>query len=122
MLVDVYWNSRKRCYSVRHKGKVIHTVPFLTLAPAEFRVSAKGRDRVRQTGKKTVHAVIRGEVVGLTASIPENALQVGYNPYGDDEFMMLAVGKPIFQARMVVFARGYSSGGQKAIPSVWALP
>lgn len=50
MRVDVYWNSHKRCYSVRHKGKVIYHWPFLLMKDVEFVVQPAGYCSPRARG------------------------------------------------------------------------
>ena len=60
MRVEVYWNLRKKCWSVRHKGKVIAHVPFITLKDVRWVVQPAGRRRVLRQRKKNVHAFARG--------------------------------------------------------------
>lgn len=72
MKVEVYWNLRKKCYSVRHKGKVIAHVPFITLKDVKWVVQPAGRRRVRRQNRKNVHAFARGTWL-----------------YGDDELQLV---------------------------------
>lgn len=63
MTCDLYWNTHKRLFSVRHKGKVIaHTEKAFVYEP-QFVVSEAGRQRVLREGVKNVHAVVRGHFV-----------------------------------------------------------
>lgn len=64
MRAFVYWNIRKRCYSIRYKGNVIAHAKEVLLADPEFVVSEAGRQRVLDSGHKNVHAGVRGEIVG----------------------------------------------------------
>ncbi|WP_353645702.1 hypothetical protein [Mesorhizobium sp. WSM2239] len=109
---DVYWNTHKRCFSIRPtkpselegfksspKGRVFYnTGPFLLLDPV-FRVNERGRQWVLRNKKKTVHATIRGlpRVPGVF-TIPPGARLVKYNPYQNEQFVLLD-GTPIFKAR-----------------------
>lgn len=111
MRVEVYWNIRRRLYSVRalegpDRGRVVARLPGLVLTDAEFRVSAAGRDRARREWVKNVHALVRGNVDSLHGSVREffarrggllgiveaverlarEATQVTYDPYLDDHF------------------------------------
>ena len=114
-LCDVYWNSHRECFSIRSrgsppsgftphpKGRVFYnTGPFLLVNPV-FRVSEKGRQRVLRTGKKTVHATIRGlprVQPGLT--LPPLARRVRYNPFKNEQFV-LQDGTPVHEACAAYF-------------------
>jgi hypothetical protein len=95
MKVEVYWNIRKKCYSVRHKGKVIAHVPFVTLKNVRWVVQPAGRRRVRREKQKNVHAFARGtwlygndeleltnQKLRLTKRQP-----IMYNPYHHTSFV-----------------------------------
>ena len=102
---DVYWNSRKRCFSIkprRPQGPVQHsTGPFL-LEQARFRVSEKGRQWVLRHQRKTVHATIRGYPrVFDILTLPSDARRITYNPYMDHQFMTKS--GPIAEAAVVYF-------------------
>ena len=96
MKVDVYWNLHKKLYSVRHKGKVIAHVPFVTMKDVQWVVQPAGRRRVLRERKKNVHAFARGtwmygkdelelqnERLHLTKRQP-----VMYNPYHHKSFVL----------------------------------
>ena len=96
MKVDVYWNLHKKLYSVRHKGKVIAHVPFVTMKDVQWVVQPAGRRRVLRERKKIVHAFARGtwmygkdelelqnERLHLTKRQP-----VMYNPYHHKSFVL----------------------------------
>lgn len=104
MRVEVYWNLRKDCYSVRalegiHKGRVIKHTDELFLEDVNFVVQEGGRQRVIRSKRKTVHAFVRG-------TISKNRKIVGksitYNPYKYSSFVCREDKKSIFSAR---FAR-----------------
>lgn len=67
-----------------HKGKVIYHCAQISLSNVVFKVSAAGRNRVLQEGRKNVHAWCIGTLQSL--SEPEGfsyqtAKQVTYDPY-----------------------------------------
>ncbi|MGQ7794489.1 hypothetical protein ACUN0C_18955 [Faunimonas sp. B44] len=104
MLVDVYWNSRRRCYSVRHKGRVIHHLTALSIERPRFVVSQKGRERVIATGEKNVHAVIRGRLwcmFGIPAGQKSRAREVRYNPFVNSSFVDQD-NKPVTRADLAI--------------------
>lgn len=105
--VDVYWNIRKRVFSIRKNYKVVAHVEHLELLDSEFLVSEKGRTRVRMTGVKNVHAVIRGTIRnpgGLQGGEVwdfSNGQVVTYNPYRDLTFVNKVSGESVKFAQRV---------------------
>lgn len=67
MLVEVYRNLHKKCYSIRQKGRVLYHANSVVMRDCEFRVQQGGRRRVLQERKKNVHAYIKGDMI--TASV-----------------------------------------------------
>ena len=97
--IQVYRNLTKKCYSIRQNGKVVAHAQKLCISNAKFIVNEKGRDRVRKTGRKEVHAVIQGlyETSGMgTTASKELKLAVKYNPIREDYFTCYnLVDKPV---------------------------
>ena len=91
--VQVYYNIRRGDYSVRQSGRVIDHVTAISLRDVRFNVAPAGRDKVRATGVKNVHATVSGYVVGPFArssalhAIPEDF--VSYNPFKYDQFVKI---------------------------------
>ena len=91
--VQVYYNIRRGDYSVRQSGRVIDHVDTIVLRDVRFNVAPAGRDKVRATGVKNVHATVSGYVVGPFArssalhAIPEDF--VSYNPFKYDQFVKI---------------------------------
>lgn len=94
--VFIYWNIRKRCWSVRYHGKVVEHVYRFAIENVEFKVSEAGRQRVLRTRRKNVHAGVVGTLTFYSTSelfpIPRNSTygthvelskstRVTYNPY-----------------------------------------
>ena len=88
--VQVYWNLHRGCYSVRQSGRVIDHVDSIILRDVRFNVAPAGRDKVRATGVKNVHATVTGYILGGNAqleTIPEDF--VSYNPFKYDQFVKI---------------------------------
>ena len=89
--VRVYWNLHKDIWSIVSckSGLVIDYMKYLTLLDAYFTVWISGQKRVREEGKKNVHAF----AVGYLAQDNNDNVnpldwdRVKYNPYTDDYFM-----------------------------------
>ena len=60
--VQVYYNIRRGDYSVRQSGRVIDHVDTIILRDCRFNVAPAGRDKVRATGVKNVHATVSGYI------------------------------------------------------------
>jgi hypothetical protein len=87
--VRVYYNIHKRCFSVQDykTGLVIRHSHRLFLTNAMFVVRKSGNERVRNEGKKNVHAFVNGIVVNRFAKIDnEFCFPVRYDPYTMDYF------------------------------------
>ena len=89
--VRVYWNLHKDVWSVRSckSGLVIDHKQHMTLKDAYFSVWKSGQKRVREEGKKNVHAFAVGYIVDDKnfIRICDSWDRVKYNPYTDDYFM-----------------------------------
>ena len=88
--VQVYYNIRRGDYSVRQSGRVIDHVDSIILRDVRFNVAPAGRDKVRATGVKNVHATVTGYILGGNAileTIPEDF--VSYNPFKYDQFVKI---------------------------------
>ena len=72
--VQAYRNLHKKCWSVRHKRKVVSHEAHVFLVHAKFHVSQAGRERVVREKRKNVHAWVEGKYAG---SDTPSATQVG---------------------------------------------
>ena len=87
--VQVYYNIRRGDYSVRQSGRVIDHVDSIVLTDVRFNVAAAGRDKVRATGVKNVHATVSG-YLDLHAMMKDwNCDYVAYNPFKYDQFVKI---------------------------------
>lgn len=98
MQVEVYLNIRKNKLSIRYKGTVIDHTDQITLADPVFRVQPAGRERVRKTGYKNVHAYIKGEWLTEAAPLNWDWNAATYNPYKHDHFVDTETQQPIHKA------------------------
>jgi len=87
--VQVYYNIRRGDYSVRQSGRVIDHVDSIALSDVRFNVAPAGRDKVRATGVKNVHATVSG-YLDLHAMMKDwNCDYVAYNPFKYNQFVKL---------------------------------
>lgn len=95
-MLEVYKNLHKKKLSVRSNGKIIFYTDRILLQDVEFRVQPAGREKVRLTKRKNVHAYIRGTEI----SVNYNCMtEVYYNPYKVDTFVYKDTGQPIYTAK-----------------------
>ena len=100
--VQVYYNIRRGDYSVRQSGRVIDHVDRIVLRDCRFNVAPAGRDKVRATGVKNVHATVSGYVAspyhseyhdGYPERLDDACLYdcdfVSYNPFKYDQFVKI---------------------------------
>lgn len=111
--VQVYRNLHAELFSVRQDGIVLFHKANLLLKDAEFRVQPAGKDKVRETQRKNVHAYVSGYMLSkkeLNDMYNEAGLEdnehfgfnrVTYNPYKYDSFWDLDNNAPIYKADIV---------------------
>ena len=91
--VRVYWNLRKKCFSVLYKRKVVAHALDMKLCNVLTLVSQKGRERVIKEKRKNVHAYLDGILYPFTASDAfswtHKRMSVTYNPYKDENFKIV---------------------------------
>lgn len=107
MRVDAYRNLTAGCISVRsceseNRGLVIDHVDEVIIRDAVFAVGEKSRDRVRREQKKNVHAVVRGERADEMVVDESTGVEVTYNPYQYDEFVIVETEEEVFEAEWAV--------------------
>ncbi len=101
MIVQVYFNLHRKCWSVRDKQtrKVIAHMGKLCLKDCTLKVSEAGRQRVLASGHKNVHAYVEGQLM----PVPETWTVIGelyYNPYKQSTFTMN--GEPVYKEDAVL--------------------
>ncbi len=78
MKVFVYFNLRKRCWSIKalegpRKGRVIGHAKRVLLTDCTFKVSEAGRQRVLREKRKNVHAGVVGTMYSEDSFLPHDA-------------------------------------------------
>lgn len=100
MKSKVYFNIRKKVFSIEVGGKVVAHKDRVFLSMCDFRVGEKGKQRVRKKKAKNVHAKVHGEVI---KEFPvKGGRPATYNPYRDETFIHLDDGSPLFHADRVL--------------------
>jgi hypothetical protein len=128
MRVRVYWNIRKKCFSVQTKEKRgwrlwLHTDQIWLDAP-QFHVSQAGNARVRREGRKNVHAFIEGTEDPLIdwgmalEEFAEDSIEVTYDPYKHLWFVDRATGELVFGAQEALLT---TDGGVPRVRVRWAF-
>jgi|TARA_R110000824_G_scaffold112975_1_gene262472 hypothetical protein len=85
--VRVYRNLHKKCISVKQGTLVRCHARNVVLKDCKFIVSEAGQKRVREQGRKNVHAFIEGHVIAdRTGDFGWNT--VYYNPYTTDHWVI----------------------------------
>jgi hypothetical protein len=122
--VRIYWNLHKECYSVqtkkpvafydagdtlrvRNEWRVAGHADRFAVNNAEFKVSLAGNQRVRDEGKKNVHAFITGNWTDGWNPYPKDWEPARYNPHKLTTFVVGDGDEPIDEAR---YAQGMEWG------------
>lgn len=117
--VDVYFNLHRKCFSVRStcdRIVIAHVGSFL-LGDVVPIVSKAGKERVRRTGVKNVHAFLRGKWMGEVTDLVQRSVDtLRYNPFVLDSF----VNSRMEQVDFVAQVSGSSSGGRPKLSVIQA--
>tara|TARA_R100000458_G_scaffold57767_2_gene64498 strand:- start:60 stop:536 length:477 start_codon:yes stop_codon:yes gene_type:complete len=115
--VQVYRNLRNGLWSVvalegPDKGRVIAHKPDFIIEECSYSVQPAGNARVRRTGRKNVHAFIRGRVPTRTVMMLGRTRGVTYNPHVHRGFVLEASA-----SQLTGRARGLDAGDNMVIQS-----
>jgi len=121
---QVYFNLHKRCFSVQQGGKVYAHADGVLLENVRFNVSKAGQRKVRETGRKNVHARVTGYPAPHQSGCEDNVIldaqlvkfcredieslkaagwnTATYNPYKNDTFVDAVTGEALHDARKVL--------------------
>jgi len=112
--IRVYRNLHKDCFSVKQGGLVRCHADHVTLKDCKFIVSKAGQKRVRDEGRKNVHAFVEGMLADtreidncVDGNKSEQEIWAGksngqkayYNPYTCDTFINQHDGSPLETAK-----------------------
>lgn len=98
MVVHVYYNRTRKLWSIKHKGKVIQHREALALSDCTWVVQPNGNERCRRTGKRDVHAYVKGTLENLFVFEKMEqglAVPVTYNPFFHTQFMYKHLNSPV---------------------------
>ncbi len=125
MKVEVYWNLNKKCFSVRHKGKVIGHRHHLRLHDVTWVVQPAGNARVRRTRRKNVHAFARGTLINNQISWyrlnQSDFKRIIYNPYEYTTFVTRGTKTPVHKSDYAMFNTTYHATHDNYSPRIAAL-
>ena len=121
MKTNVYWNIRKKVYSLRQNGRVVNHDTFFALSNPTFNVAKAGQAKVRAEGRKNVHATLSGNLMtdNDLGDLPngDTAEFATYNPYKNDTFVDKYTGEPVLNAR---FAQLMVVKGKSPLIAYWS--
>lgn len=107
MLLRIYRNLHKKCFSVQTKSekgwRVKEHKHSILIENASFKVIESGRQKVLREKKKNVHAFVVGQMSELHIDQfkKENLINLSYNPYKMDSFYIKETGEPVKNAKFV---------------------
>lgn len=104
---DVYHNLNLDSLSIRSRerhnyGRVVAYADSVMVEPADFIVQPAGRRRVVETGRRNVHAFVRGVTMKYDPETPDGWTHVTYNPFERGEFYRTETGDAIDSAHQAV--------------------
>jgi|LauGreDrversion4_2_1035121.scaffolds.fasta_scaffold01004_15 hypothetical protein len=108
--VEVYYNLHKKRLSYRRPGGKVQHTDAIALRDVRFAVQPAGRDRVRATGRKNVHAFVRGYLVDVdlpSLTIGSGCKPITYNPYLHETFVYRSDKKAVLFADRVFIEGPY---------------
>jgi hypothetical protein len=100
--VKVFWNRHTKAWSVMERQRTSYHAARLVLTDALLVVRPKGRERVVRTGKRDIHAYVKGRMTDWTWNLPGGLVRAHYNPFRCGTFT-LGDGSPVHQARAAFF-------------------
>mgnify|MGYP003111427007 CR=1 FL=1 len=105
----VYWNVRKKCYSIQRNDRVYEHAPYVALECVDFKVSQAGNKRVRDQQRKNVHAMAVGHRMYHVADEDSARCntRVIYNPYHHTTFINEETEQPVHSAHIALFTTKY---------------
>jgi hypothetical protein len=107
--VKVYRNIRNKMFSVLDykTHRLITHMDTIVLKNVEFKVQKSGKERVRKTKQKYVHAYAVGNFYSEDFLLDTNRLTlVNYNPYINDSFITFDDNKSINNTKICYLTNG----------------
>lgn len=105
MMIEIYWNSHKKLYSVKIDGKVKDRLDKFVAFDVQLWTSEKGIQRIRDTRRKQVVVTLRPKTVlrpkwidvleDFIEDVKEKGVPISFNPYKHINFMDLKNDMPV---------------------------
>lgn len=116
---EAYYNLHNECLSARPTGRYgyVKHYQWLIFHGVKFAVQPAGRQKVLRERKKNVHAFVRGEMMSWSPAgkgkkdriidsvvsaenmrADDRFVEVTYNPYKYESFVIKETGQPIYEA------------------------
>ena len=124
--MSVYFNIRKRVFSIKNFGRVAGHAIHIQIDDPWFVVSESGRQRVIKEKRKNVHAYVRGAKQDIhplprrpmsAMKLRKNEVEVTYNPYKAGYFHI--PGHPFLKVVAGQSARMFVDKG--GVPHIYVL-
>ena len=104
--VQIYRNIHRnltdggQVFSIRNSDGIVKAYEsYIALMDCKLRVSPKGNQRVRDEGRKNVHAYIQGK---LGSSLkPQDTVEITYNPKKHKTFVRKDTGEAVHYAKEI---------------------
>ena len=108
MKIDTYRNLNDECISVRSRepedyGTVVHHAECITVEDVEFVVQESGQKKCRESERKNVHALVRGEWNDSRRVIA--GIEITYNPFEYDHFVEESSGRAVEAADVALVTK-----------------
>ncbi|MCS3661795.1 hypothetical protein [Salinibacter ruber] len=118
--VDVYRNLKTGGFSIRSRdpdhfdgayGRVVAHCKQALVGDVEFVVQQGARERAVEEGQRSVHAFVRGVLIGSgeLPSLSEKQVrhwnEVTYNPFEQSDFVMVGSEEPVFTAPLALLGQ-----------------
>lgn len=94
--VDIYFNLIQKCWSIRHKGRVVGHADYLSVLPIKFHVNESGSNKVKETKQKNVHAYVRGYLTSVNEKRRRSGVEISYDPFTSEFFFETESGEEVF--------------------------
>lgn len=108
----IYRNLTKKCFSIKHRGKVVGYADSILIKNPVFKVNEKGRQRVIKEKQKNVHAYVTcfesdmKVLEDTPLNTQEFSKEITYNPYYLDAFKYAEGNKALGHVESVLMHDG----------------
>lgn len=100
--IQIYRNLQKECFSIMQDGVVVDYRLEISITSARFNVQPAGREKVRKSKVKNVHAMVTGYLEDLYPWTLSKFNHAIYNPYKHDTFVDEETKEPVYSSYVAV--------------------